>query len=244
MREANTCNKHEIKTHPVFNKPNVEIRFKELNSDFCLKNIEPIRKKMIDSGEIWERLYSVVNYTEVILNKLDHVLEVSKEENVKNLIWLDAGLFGTSCNNAWRDMLKDRFVHFQKFLDKIFEKIEQYGFICTKGQYIATNYEVKDRITQLFDLNDFFIIPGCLFGGKKEIVKDIFSNYLDLYTKYIQTHNQLISEQELLCVLVNNKDVKFFEFHDWDDLQKAFLKIMDDYREEEYLKDKCYAPKE
>ncbi len=36
------------------------------------------------------------------------------------------------------------------------------------------------------------------------------------------------------------KLVKFYEFNDWDDLQKAFLKIMDVYDETIYNKDECY----
>jgi hypothetical protein len=34
--------------------------------------------------------------------------------------------------------------------------------------------------------------------------------------------------------MMNNKDVKFYEFGDWNDLQKAFLKILDVYDENTY----------
>ena len=62
--------------------------------------------------------------------------ELQKEESV---IWLDAGLFGTSCSNAWRDYMR-RIIYGKKiFLEKIFEKVEKHRFICTKGNNIIIN---------------------------------------------------------------------------------------------------------
>ena len=44
------------------------------------------------------------------------------------------------------------------------------------------------------------------------------------------------SEQEILFILLNDKNVEFFEFDDWDDLQKGLLKIMDIFDEDKYDK--------
>jgi hypothetical protein len=46
--------------------------------------------------------------------------------------------------------------------------------------------------------------------------------------------NDYTSEQELLFLLTNNKNVKFFEFNDWDDLQRGVLKVLDIYDESKY----------
>ena len=56
----------------------------------------------------------------------------------------------------------------------------------------------------------------------------------------MNTYQELISEQEILSILTDKKEVKFYDFNDWDDLQKAFLKIMDVYNETIYNKDECY----
>ncbi len=232
-----TYEKHKLSQ--VFNHPNIEIRFKELNTDLYLNQINPIRIKKFDEGEIYDRIYCVKNYIEVILNKLDNVLEVSNEITDGNVIWLDAGLFGTSCHNAWRDYLKDNLVYRKEFLDKIFEKIGINNFIATKGNNILINYELKDRLKE-FSNADIKIVPGCLFGGKKESNIEILSGFREVYSNYINQFNELISEQELLSILMIDKNVKFFEFGDWLDLQKAFLQIMDEYDESKYQIDKCY----
>jgi hypothetical protein len=228
--DQNSCDQYQLKD--VFSGPNITIKIKELNSPEFIEQVEPTRLKRVADGEIWERLYAVVGYTEVILNKLDNILEVSKETN-GNVIWLDAGLFGTSCDNAWRDLMKDKFVHCKNFLDKIFEKVEQYGFIATKGNNIVVNYEVRERLQQITNA-DVNIIPGCLFGGNTQKNIEILTGFRDINLNYVQKYGQLVSEQELLSVMTNNKDVKFFEFDDWNDLQKAFLKILDVYDENTY----------
>jgi hypothetical protein len=231
-----TLNKHNL--NDVFNKPNIEIRLKELNSETYIQKINPIREKKFNEGEIYDRIYSVKNYIEVILNKLGNLIEVSNEMDGGSVIWLDSGLFGTSCHNGWRDYLRDNVVYKKDFLDKIFEKIETHNFISTKGNDILINYELKDRLKE-FTGEDIKIIPGCLFGGKKENVLDILSNYMETYLEFIQRYEHLISEQELLSFLTINRDVKFFEFGDWLDLQKAFLEIMDIYDESKYKIDTC-----
>jgi hypothetical protein len=165
--DKNSCDQFQLRE--LFPQSNITIKIKELNSPDFINTIEPTRIKRVAEGEIWERLYAVVGYTEVVLNKLDNILEVSKETNGDNVIWLDAGLFGTSCDNAWRDLMKDKFVHNKNFLDKIFEKIDEYGFIATKGNNIVVNYEVRERLQELANAN-VNIIPGCLFGGNKRAV--------------------------------------------------------------------------
>jgi len=232
-----TLNKYNL--NDIFHRPNIEIRLKELNSETYTRKINPIREQRFNDGDIYDRIYSVKNYIEVILNKLDNLIEVSKDKQTGNVIWLDSGLFGTSCHNGWRDYLRDNIVYKKEFLDKIFEKIETYNFISTKGNDILINYELKDRIKQ-FTGEEIKIIPGCLFGGKKENVINILSNYMKTYLEFIETYNHLISEQELLSILTINQKVKFFEFGDWIDLQRAFLKIMDIYDESKYKTDTCH----
>lgn len=218
----------------IFNKSNIEIRIKELNSNLYLNKINPIRVERFNDGDIYDRIYSVKNYIEVILNKISNLLEISNEINEGSVIWLDSGLFGTSCHDAWRDYLKNEIVYKKEFLNKIFEKIDINNFIATKGNEILINYELKDKIKDFCGF-DIKIIPGCLFGGKKNFVINILNNYIETYISFIEKYKILISEQELLSILTNEKNVKFFEFDDWLDLQKVFLQIMDLYDESKYL---------
>jgi hypothetical protein len=231
-----TYEKHNFSN--IFNKSNIDIRIKELNSELYLNEINPIREKKFNEGEIYDRIYCVKNYIEVILNKLGNILEVSNEINNGSVVWLDSGLFGTSCHNGWRDYLRDEVVYKKEFLDRIFEKINQHGFIATKGNQILINYELKHRLNE-FAQADIKIIPGCLFGGKRENNIEILSDYLKVYLDFIHKYKHLISEQELLSFLTVNKNVKFFEFGDWLDLQKSILEIMDLYDESKYIIDSC-----
>jgi hypothetical protein len=228
-----THDKHNLSE--VFKHPNITIKFQELNSDFYTTKINPIRQDRFSKGEIYDRIYAVSNYMEVILNKIKHIVDESNLSNEDDsVIWLDSGLFGTSCHNAWRDYIKT-IVYDKFFLDKIFKKVDENGFIATKGKEILINYELKDRIALMCDEgSDINIIPGCLFGGKVKNNLDLLSNYENLYLEYITKNNELVSEQELLFMLTNNKNVKFFEFGDWLDLQKAFLEILDLYDEKKY----------
>ena len=59
-----TYDKHNLKE--VFNYPNVELRFKELNGDFYTNYLEPIRLKKNEQGEIYDRIFCVKNYVEVM----------------------------------------------------------------------------------------------------------------------------------------------------------------------------------
>jgi hypothetical protein len=226
-----------------YDRSNVKLVIKELNSDFYINHINPIRKHRFNLGDKYDRIYSVKNYEEVILNKLENLLENSEikhqSDGEESIIWLDSGLFGTSCSDAWRDYMRSIIYNKKIFLNKIFEKIESHGFICTKGNEIQINYELKNRLKNLHDV-DVSIIPGCLFGGKKTEVQKILKDYKSVLLKHIDEYKELISEQEVLGILTNNKNVKFYGFGDWDDLQKSFLKIMDIFYENEYDKNKCY----
>ena len=104
------------------------------------------------------------------------------------------------------------------------------------------NYEMKDRFRDLFGV-ELQVVPGCLFGGKSENVRHLLDGYLDIFTSYLETHNQLISEQEVLTVLTGRHLDKChsFDFSDWLDLQKAFLDILDIYDETKYVREKCYV---
>jgi hypothetical protein len=221
----------------TFHTPNVTIKIEELNSDYYLEKINPIRELNVERGEIYERVYSVKNYIEVINNKFKFLLNECNSEG--NIIWLDAGLFGTSCHDRWRDYMKDNLVHSKIFLDKIFEKIETHQFFTLRGNGVMINYEVQDRINKMAG-GPVKIVPGGLFGGTKSKTKELFSNYSEVFNQYIDDYKLLISEQETLSILTYNKDIKFFEFNDWTDLQKGFLEIMDLYDESKYQTDKCY----
>jgi hypothetical protein len=206
-----------------FNQPNVTIKIQELNSKNYLDNINPIRMSNFSDGEIYDRIYCVKNYIEVIFNKLQFLLDECEDN--KNVVWIDSGLFGTSCHDRWRDYI-NVFAHTELFLNKINEKISENGFICLRGESIQVNYELKDVLVNMFN-TDFKLVPGGLFGGTSEDVKKVLSNYSSIFEKYYQTTNKLISEQEVLSILTHTNDVKFFNFGDWLDLQRSILDIMD-----------------
>jgi predicted RNase H-like nuclease len=234
--DQKTCEKHNLLE--TFKRSNVEIKFCELNSDFYLTFLDPIRQEKNKSGEIYDRIFCVKNYVEVMYNKLKFLVEVA-HQNDSDVCWVDAGLFGTSCHNAWRDYLKDNIVHNKNFIDKIFEKIEEHSFIALKGQQIAINYEVKEKLKNKFGEVPF-IVPGGLFGGKKEQVINYLSDYTVKINEIVDCLKMYTSDQELMCLLLQKKVCKLYEFNDWDDLQRGILKIMDLYDEETYQTDSCY----
>lgn len=219
-----------------FNQPNVTIKFKELNSEDYLNNIEPIRSANYQNGEIYERIYCVKNYMEVIFNKLKFLLDESEDN--KNVVWIDSGLFGTSCHDRWRDYIND-FAHSRLFLDKINQKITENGFICLRGELIQINYELKHDLVKLFD-TDFKLVPGGLFGGNSVEIKKILSDYYTILETYYKNTDKLISEQEVLSILTHKHNVKFYNFGDWLDLQKSILEIMDLLDNEKYKTDEKY----
>lgn len=215
----------------VFPQSNVKFKFVELNSDYYVNVLKPIKEKQVINGEIWDRIHSVENYIEVIYNKLEFMLEESNDEN-SMVVWIDSGLFGTSCANRWRDYMND-ICHTKNFIDKIFEKIETYDFISLLGNSILVNYELKEKIDNKFNTN-LKIVPGCLFGGHPHLIKSYLEDYKHFVADIIQTLNDYTSEQEILYLCFENKNIKFFEFNDWYDLQKGILKIMDLYDESKY----------
>jgi len=218
-----------------FNFPNVEIKFQELNQELYNTILNPIRTKKFDEGEIWERYYAIHNYVEVIFNKFKHLLE--EAEDGYNTFWIDAGLFGTSCNDGWRDYMVE-IAHTPNFLNKISEKINEYGFICTRGKDIQINIDLKSRLLEHFKV-DFSIIPGCLFGGTKDMIFEVLGNYEKYLRNYCSKYQEIVSEQEILSILTHEHDVKFYDFGDWLDLQRAFLNIMDIFEESKYMMDSC-----
>jgi hypothetical protein len=219
-----------------FNKPNITIKFRELDSDYYLNNINPIRLSNYSDGEIYERVYCVKNYIEVIFNKLQFLLDECEDD--KNIVWIDSGLFGTSCHDRWRDYI-NVFAHSELFLNKINEKISDNGFICLRGESIQVNYELKAVLVGMFN-TDFKLVPGGLFGGDGESIKKVLSNYLSIFEKYYTETNKLISEQEVLSILTHTNDVKFFNFGDWLDLQKGILDLMDLLDTDKYKIDEKY----
>lgn len=222
-----------------FNQPNVEFKFKELNTSETCELIDRIRTQELSGGMNYDRIYCVNNYLEVVLNKLKFLIDESYD--CENVVWIDAGLIGTSCHDGWRDYMAP-LINSKNFLDKVSEKIIQHGFIHLKGNSIVMNYEMVARFNELFGV-ELKVVPGCLFGGKSEIVRHLFDGYLDIFTSYLEKHSQLISEQEVLTAITGqNKDICYaFEFGDWLDLQKSFLDILDIYDESKYVREKCYV---
>ena len=220
----------------VFNQQNVVIKIEELDSEYYLNTINPIRETKFNEGEIYDRIYCVKNYIEVILNKIKFLLSESEEN--KNVVWLDAGLFGTSCHDGWRDYM-NVLAHSKLFLDKINEKIDEYGFISLRGESIQINYELRDRMNAIYN-TDFKLIPGALFGGNKENIQKVLSDYLNIFDLYLKTYSGLISEQEVLAILTHRNNTKFFNFGDWNDFQRGILEIMDKLDTENYILEKCY----
>lgn len=235
--DENSYNKFNLKHE--FNHPNVEFKFKELNTSPSCELIDRIRHEELSGGMNYDRIYCVNNYLEVVLNKLQFLIDESSD--CDNLFWVDAGLIGTSCHDGWRDYMAP-LINSKNFLDKVVEKINLHGFIHLKGNSIIMNYEMKDRFRDLFGV-ELQVVPGCLFGGKSENVRHLLDGYLDIFTSYLEKHNQLISEQEVLTSITGqNKDKCFsFEFGDWLDLQKSFLQILDIYDETKYVREKCYV---
>jgi hypothetical protein len=218
------------------NRPNVKIKFHELDDDLYKNILNPIRENKFNAGDILERYYSVKNYEEVIINKFKFLLEESEEG--KNTFWIDAGLFGTSCSDGWRDYMVE-IAHTKNFIEKISEKIDKYGFICLRGNDIQINIDLKNRLLEHFGV-DFRLVPGALFGGSYKKNIEVLSNYQKYLVDYVTKHQELISEQELLSVLTHqNGDVKFYDFGDWLDLQRSLLNIMDVFDESKYIMDSC-----
>lgn len=233
--DSNTFNKHNLSV--VFNQPNVTIKIQELNGEFYKNTINPLRIKKVLQGNIWDRIHCVENYIECMYNKFEFLLQETENYN-GNLLWIDAGLFGTSCGNEWRNYIAE-IAHSSLFLEKVFEKINNYGFISLKGNQIVMNYEDKEKIKKLFNI-DCFIIPGGFFGGRSDLVKKYFLNYRDIIKKIIQ-EEFFVSDQEILCItLSQQQEIHFFEHNDWDDLQRGVLKVMDLYDETKYFTNRLY----
>lgn len=215
----------------IFDRPNITIKFRELNSEYYLNFLNDLRLKRVSEGEIWDRIHSVENYIEVILNKLQFLIDESNNFD-GNVIWIDSGLLGTSCSNAWRDYM-NVVCHTKDFLDAIFSNIQSYNFICLKGNNILINYEVKQKLSSLVS-KDFKIVPGALFGGKSEYVLNYLTNYKEMMNSIVNVCGSYTSEQELLSILLDEKEHKYFDFDDWDDLQRGILKLMGIYDEDTY----------
>jgi hypothetical protein len=235
--DQNSYDKFNLKYE--FNFPNVEFKFKELNTSETCELIDRIRTQELSGGINYDRIYCVNNYLEVVLNKLKFLIDESHD--CDNIFWIDAGLIGTSCHDGWRDYMAP-LINSKNFLDKVVDKINQHGFIHLKGNSIVMNYETVAKFNDLFGV-ELKVVPGCLFGGTSEKVRHILDEYLDIFNQYLTTHNQLISEQEVLTAITGKHSDKCytFEFGDWLDLQKAFLDILDIYDETKYVREKCYV---
>ena len=235
--DQNSYDKFNLKYE--FNSPNVEFKFKELNTSETCELIDRIRTQELSGGINYDRIYCVNNYLEVVLNKLKFLIDESHD--CDNIFWIDAGLIGTSCHDGWRDYMAP-LINSKNFLDKVVDKINQHGFIHLKGNSIVMNYETVAKFNDLFGV-ELKVVPGCLFGGTSEKVRHILDGYLDIFNQYLTTHNQLISEQEVLTAITGKHpdECHAFEFGDWLDLQRTFLDILDIYDETKYVREKCYV---
>lgn len=230
-----TINKYNLNS--VFPQSNVTLKINELNGPFYNEVINPLRLKKVSEGHIWDRIHCVQNYVEVMYNKFDYLLRESENFD-GNVVWIDAGLFGTSCGQAWRNYIGE-IAHSKLFVDKIFGKVSEHGFFSLKGNSIVMNYEEREKISRLFDIN-CFIVPGGLFGGKSSLVKEYFSDYQNIIRKMVDM-GFYTSDQEVLCVMLSKREqMMFFEHNDWDDLQRGILKIMDLYDETKYTTNERY----
>jgi hypothetical protein len=164
----------------LFKRDNITIKIVELNGEYYNNFLNPIRLRRLEEGEIWDRIHSVDNYVEVMYNKFNFLLEESKDFD-GNVVWIDAGLFGTSCSNSWRDYMNE-ICHTEEFVKKLFEKIDEYSSIALKGDYIAMNYEVREKINNILNIN-CFICPGGLFGGNSKSIIENYSNYKNIVEK-------------------------------------------------------------
>lgn len=223
---------NKVQLNEIIKHKNVTFKFVELGSEYFNETLKPIQKRRISEGEIWDRIYSVDYYIEVILNKLEFLVSESIDYD-GDVVWIDSGLFGTSCNNGWRDYM-NVICHTDEFLSKVFDKINEFEFISLKGEHILMNYELKDKLNKIFNTN-FKIIPGGIFGGNSVKNIELLSNYKSVFQEIIKNLDDYVSEQELLFLLLNNKTTTF-DFDDWDDLQKGILQIMDLYDETTYDK--------
>jgi hypothetical protein len=237
--DKNTYEKYKMYFDSDLSKPNVQIKFQELNDEFYTKNINPIRQQKYNSGEIWERVYCIKNYLEVIFNKIKHLRDECSDDY--NTVWIDAGLFGTSCHDGWRDWIYDLTKASDILIKKVDEKINKDGFICMRGTNIQINPDLRDKIRNTYNVEISTVSAG-LFGGKSFIIKELFNDYENILKAYINDHNDVVSEQEIISVLTHkSNNVKFYDFDDWLDLQKALLKIMDLYDETKYIREKNYV---
>ena len=171
------------------------------------------------------------NYIEVIYNKLEFLLKES-ENYSGNVVWVDAGLFGTSCGDVWRDYIVE-IAHTEEFVLKIFQEINENNFIALRGNGITPNYSDNQKIKTIFNI-DCKIISAGLFGGKSDLIIQYFKDYKNIIGKMID-NDFFTSEQEIISILLNNHtDIKYFDFENWTDFQRAILKVMGRYSELEY----------
>jgi len=238
--DENTYNIFDLKNE--FPQSNIEIKFKELNTLPQCETIKRVqREEFISAGMNYDRIYCVDNYLEVILNKLQFLIDESV--GCDNVFWIDAGLVGTSCHDNWRSYITP-LINSKNFLDKLVEKSSTPGFLHLRGDAVGLgiNYHARNRLRELHNLDRFYGVPGAFFGGKSELVKQMLTGYLNIFDRYVNEYNHLISEQDVLSVITEkNKDkCSFFEIDDWQDFQRAVLQILDIYDESRYIKDKCY----
>ena len=106
-------------------------------------------------------------------------------------------------------------------------------FLVTLYLSLYRNYEISNWYNNSLGFSPK-IVPGCLFGGKKDILVKNLQDFDKIQEKLLIDTNYIYSEQEILYACLRNKKCEFFEFDDWLDLQRGILKLIDQYNESEY----------
>lgn len=224
-----------------YNKPNIQLIDYDINNSNLLEKFETLRQKHISTGDIFgDRIVCIDRYAHIVHNKKNFILN-SIVDDEEFYVWIDAGLFGTSCANEWRDKMVE-LCHTKNFVEKVIEKAQQHEAFFITGPKEMISYEITQEYAKLFP-GDFegFSVSGAMFGGKGKVLKEILADYEYYFSHYLD-QERLISEQDVFIgIIEKHKDKVYrYKYDHWGDLQKVFLKMLDVYDEEKYQSDKLY----
>ncbi len=225
----------------IFDKPNVKLVDFDLDSFPLLSKFEELRKKHVETGDVFgDRIVCIDRYAKIVHNKKNFLLNSITDDN-ETYVWLDAGLFGTSCANEWRDKMVE-ICHTKNFLDKVKEKAEQHDAFFITGPASMISYEIPQIYSKILPEGfEGFSVSGAMFGGKGHVLKKILADY-EYFFSYFLDQERLQSEQDIFIGIIEKyKDIVYrYKYDHWGDLQKVFLKILDVYDESKYQHDKLY----
>jgi len=225
-----------------YKKDNVTI--KEINlDDYALSGAyEELRKKYLTSDDIgYERTITVNNYAKVMHNKKNFLIN-SIDNLDEDYVWIDSGLFGTSCSDAWRDRMEE-ICHTKNFLDKLQSKIKNHQMFFLTGSKDLINYRTHQLLTQYYQGNytPECSVSGGLFGGKGRYIKEFFDSYDDILSFFIKNNFPVCDQDVFVGILSKYKDrITRYNFAEWNDYQKPILEILDVYNPMAYSNNKVY----